>query len=93
MSRANIDGYINYLVTILIDSPNLREKSKNAIPLIFHTFFRPEAADEPVSRSDPLSLRKLKGREEVNLSGIRVVLGWKINTKKMIVRPPKTKIN
>ena len=78
-SRSSSDGYIDDLVIIVIDSPNLRERAENTIHMMFHILFRPLAVDEPIIRSDLLSLRKSNG--EGILSEIRIVLGWEINSK------------
>ena len=62
---AYMDGYIDDLISICLDTPNVRERCENTVPLLIHSTFHPLAADEPIKRSDLLSLRKLYG--EVNL--------------------------
>ena len=83
-SKASVDGYIDDLVTLVLDEPALRERAENAVPLLVHILFRPVAPDEPTDRDDPLSLRKLKG--EGNLSETKTIfrMGNKHSTKESI---------
>ena len=41
IENCHIDGYIDDMLTIIIDMEDLRERVNHAIPLLIHTFFRP----------------------------------------------------
>ena len=42
-SKASVDRYIDDLVTLVLDEPDLREREENAVPLLVHILFRPVA--------------------------------------------------
>ena len=83
------DGYIDDLITMAVDIDNNITRAQQAPPLTVHTIFRPLDPDEPLPRSDPISLRKLSGEGQPSES--KIVLGWKICTRLFRVLLPQDK--
>jgi len=65
----HIDGYIDDLLTIILNSPRLIPRGIQVIPLVCFIFFRPVHTNEPIKRTDIISDKKLKA--EGNLSEIK----------------------
>ena len=84
-----IDGFIDDLISIILDELDLPERGRNAVALALHTFFRPTNADDPVPRDDILSLRKLLA--EGGLEETKMVLGWFIDTRRFIIKLARDK--
>ena len=79
-----IDGFIDDLITIVLDKLDLPDKARNAVALALHTFFRPVNEDDPVPRDDILSLRKLLA--EGRLEETKTVLGWYIDSRAFVIK-------
>ena len=87
--QINIDGFVDDIITITLDIEELTTRAKGAVPLALHTIFRPTSADEPVTRHDVLSLRKMLG--EGCLSELKVILGWLVDTRNFLIKLPEDK--
>ena len=86
---AAADGYIDDIITVMLEIKNWVSKGQNAAPLAIHTIFRPTQKDDPIPRDDATSTRKLKG--EGTPDEAKVVLGWLINTRRFRIYLPKDK--
>ena len=49
-------GFIDCIITIIIDDPSWVERTKNTALLIIHTIFRPLHSSETLKWDDPISL-------------------------------------
>ena len=78
------DGYVDDLTTVVLDILGWAERARNAIALAIHTIFRPVNAEDPISRDDVISVRKLLA--EGKLEEIKVVLGWIIDTRRFLIK-------
>ena len=76
---AMADGYIDDIVTAMLDQADWVSRGQNAAPLAVHTVFRPVDDDDPLPRADAASKPKLKG--EGTPDEAKTVLGWLINTR------------
>ena len=76
---AAADGYIDDLITVMIEKDDWVEKGSNAAPLAVHTVFRPKDISDPLPRDDPASIRKLDG--EGTPDERKVILGWLVDTR------------
>ena len=84
-----VDGYIDDLLTITLDDPDLVTRGSQAIPLMCHTIFRPVHKNEPLPRTNILSKAKLIA--EGMPSEQKTFLGWIIDTRRMRISLPKLK--
>jgi hypothetical protein len=78
-------------ITVIPNIDNNRLRGSNAMALTLHTICRPISDQKPVYRDDCLSLSKLA--EEGMLSESAIVLGWKINTRSLLLSLPPDKFN
>ena len=83
------EGFMDDLFTAVLNDTNRNERSCNAIPLLMHILFRPVAKDEPITREDVLSIRKLLG--EGTMAEQKIILGWLLNTRLFRVFLPDDK--
>lgn len=84
-----IDGYIDDLLTLIIEELGLIKKGIHVIPLILFILFRPVHKQEPILRTDILSKAKLIA--EGMLSERKTFLGWTIDSRRMRIFLPKLK--
>ena len=84
-----MDGFIDDLISTVLDKFGLPDRARNAVALALHTFFRPINEGDPVPRDDILSLRKLLA--EGRLEETKMVLGWYIDTRAFIIKLAKDK--
>ena len=89
IDQCHIDGYIDDLITIILDTEDLQKRANHVIPLLLHTFFRPVHNSEPYERTDVLSDTKLKA--EGQLEEKKTFLGWIINTRNLRINLPSLK--
>ena len=93
MSKAGgrVDGFIDDLINVFADTPENCRRQPHVVPLAMHVTSRPHAGDEhePVPRRPILSLPKLvaEGRPEE----IQIVLGWRIDTRRLEISLPEDK--
>lgn len=76
---AKADGYIDDIITVVLDTSNWVFNSPNTAPLAIFSLFRPTDKDNPLPRNDALNKTKMEG--EGTPDEIKIVLGWKINTR------------
>ena len=86
-----VDGFIDDLINVFVDTPENCARQPHVVPLAMHVTSRPHAGagEEPVPRRPILSLPKLiaEGRPEE----VQTVLGWTINTRRLEVSLPSDK--
>ena len=84
-----IEGYIDDLLSIILDYERLILRALHAIPLLCYLFFCPVHPSEPIEQSDIIGTIKLIA--EGGLSKVKTFLGWIIDTRRMRVSLPKLK--
>ena len=84
-----MDGYIDDLLSIILEYERLILRAVHAVPLMCYLFFRPVHPLEPIERSDIIGTIKLIA--EGGLSEVKTFLGWIIDTRSMRVLLPKLK--
>jgi hypothetical protein len=89
-STSCTDSFIDNLILIFLDTPENCRKCPHAVPLAIHVTSRPHAgATEPIKRRPLLSLEKLEAK------GLPVeiqnVLGWTLDTQRLLVILPNNK--
>ena len=86
---AMADGYIDDIITIVLDVGSWLQKAVNAAPLIIHSLFRPTDTKDPLPRNESISMRKLKG--EGTPDETKIILGWKVDTRRFRIHLPAEK--
>ena len=76
-----VDDYIDDLLVLTLDGPELIIRGSQAIPLMCHIIFRPVHKNEPLPRTDILSKAKLIA--EGMPSEQKTFLRWIIDTRRM----------
>ena len=76
---ATADGYIDDIITLIVEYKDWVIRGQNAAPLAVHTVFRPTDANDPLPRADATSIPKLDG--DGTPDEVKTVLGWLINTR------------
>ena len=87
--KSYIDGYIDDLLTIILEELDLLKRGLHVIPLICLILFRPVHKNEPILRTDILSKAKLIA--EGMLAERKTFLGWIIDSRRMRVYLPQLK--
>jgi hypothetical protein len=86
-----VDGFIDDLINVFLDTPVNCLRQPNIVPLAMHLTSRPHAGDEeePIPRRPILSIPKLiaEGRPEE----VQIVLGWRLNTRLLEISLPDDK--
>jgi hypothetical protein len=90
-STARVDGFIDDLIVVFLDTASNRAKAPHAVPLAMHVTSRPHAGaeEEPVPRRNILSLPKLLA--EGTPDERQIVLGWLLDTHLLRVSLPEDK--
>jgi hypothetical protein len=90
-STARVDGFIDDLILVHLDTPTNNAKAPHAVPLAMHVTRRPHAGDsnEPITRRNILSLPKLLA--EGTPDERQIVLGWLIDTHRLLILLPDNK--
>ena len=83
-----VDGFIDDLISVFLDSPENLVRYTQTVPLAMHVTSRPHAGDsvESITRRPILSQSKLEA--EGSPAEIQIVLGWTIDTRRMLVSLP-----
>ena len=86
-----MDDFIDDLINVFVDTPANCRIQPHVVPLAIHITSRPHAGDdsEPVIRRPLLSPAKLLA--EGSPAEIQIVLGWKINTRRLTISLPDDK--
>lgn len=87
--NGNIDIYIDDSIGIAPDIGDTPSRVSRAIPLAIWMLSRPLSDNDVIPRRDMISLKKLHA--EGQMSEIKTILGWSINTRKLIISLPDHK--
>jgi hypothetical protein len=85
--KGKVDIYIDDSIGIAPDIASAPLRVMRAIPLAIRSLSRPNSVHDIVPRRDIISLKKL--RAEGQLSEIKTVLGWVINTRSLLISLPE----
>ena len=83
------DGYIDDIICVSLATDDFVARCQAVAPLAAHTIFRLISDREPIERDDPLSLRKLAGKDRP--SETKTILGWIVCTRSFKVYLPPDK--
>jgi hypothetical protein len=85
------DCFIDDIIDCHLDTPDNRRRAPHLVQMAVHVMSRPHAGD----RVEPVPRRPLLGPEKLEAEGRsserQVVLGWEINTRRLIVALPHDK--
>ena len=79
LRTAFCDDYIDDFLSVGIDIKEEVTKIQQAPTITVHAFFRLVAPDEPISRDDPISAKKLAGEGTPHEQ--KMMLGWSLCTR------------
>jgi hypothetical protein len=83
------DVFIDDIITVFLDTPENCTRAPAAVPLAIHIVGRPKAKLEPIPREPLLSMDKLAA--EGAPGEIKIVLGWQIDTRRLLIQLPDDK--
>jgi hypothetical protein len=88
-----VDGFIDDLINVFLDSEENCARQPHVVPLAMHITSRPHAGEgkEPIPRRPILSQPKLVA--EGSPAEVQVVLGWKVDTRRLEVSLPRDKFD
>ena len=83
------DCFLDDIIKVFLARWDIIKRNAASVPLAMHASMRPLAKDEPVPRKETISLTKLllKGTP----SELMILLGWLIDTRRLLLRLPKDK--
>jgi hypothetical protein len=86
-----VDGFIDDLINVFLDTLKNCRRQAHVVPLAMFVTSRPYAGNtqEPILRRAILSMEKLA--TEGTLEEIQIVLGWLIDTRRLLVALPQDK--
>jgi hypothetical protein len=86
-----VDGFIDDLINVFLDTPSNCARQPHVVPLAMHVTSRPHAGDsaEPIPRRPILSIPKLMA--EGSPDEVQIVLGWRIDTRRLMISLPDDK--
>jgi hypothetical protein len=86
-----VDGFIDDLINVYLDTIANCQRQPHVVPLAMFVTSRPHAGDdkEPILRRAILSLEKLL--KEGTPEEIQIVLGWLLDTRRLLVALPEDK--
>ena len=83
------DVYLDDMIQIFIDRPEIVSRTSSIVPLALHLLVRPNNDDEPIARNEILAADKMQAEgcpsEEMR------VLGWLLDTRRMLIKLPSDK--
>jgi hypothetical protein len=89
-STARTDGFIDDLITVALDTERNNAREAHVVPLAIHVTSRPHAGDdEPITRRSILAQAKLLA--EGSPAEIQLVLGWLLDTRRLLLSLPQDK--
>lgn len=86
---AMADGYIDDIITIVLDVGDWLKNAVNAAALIIHSIVRPTDTAGPLPHNESISIQKLKG--EGTPDEIKMILGWQVDTRRFRIHLPVEK--
>jgi len=88
--KGKVDIYIDDSIGVAPDIADAPSRVIRAIPLAIRILARPNSDTDVIPRKDIISLKKL--RAEGQLSEIKTVLGWELNTRRLLISLPSHKV-
>jgi len=89
VDSGRIDIFIDDSIGVTPDIGETPSRVARAIPLAIRTLARPLSSDDIIPRKDLISLKKLQAEGE--LSEVKIILGWEINTRSLLIALPEHK--
>ena len=90
VNEGRVDCYIDDLIHVFLDTPENCDRQPHVVPLAMHLTSRPHSGDtESIMRRPILSQPKLEAEGAPAES--QIVLGWRIDTRRMQVSLPDDK--
>ncbi len=86
MDTGKIDIFIDDFIGVAPDIGETPSRVVRAIPLAIRTLARPLSQEDIIPRKDIISLKKLQA--EGQLSEVKIILGWEINTRLLTIALP-----
>ena len=83
------DVYIDDMITVALSQDTVIHRAEAAVPLAIHAIGRPVHNDEPIKRKNLMCFRKLLA--EGRLEEVKTILGWTIDTRRLLIKLPKHK--
>ena len=77
------------IIKVFLNRLTIIKRNAASVPLAMHASMRPLSKDEPVPRKETLLLNKLL--LEGTPSKLMIVLGWLIDTRRLLLRLPRNK--
>ena len=87
--NGKVDVFVDDLIATFLDSLRNIERVPAVIPLVLSLLGRPVSDDEPIDRNEFLSIIKLLA--EGTPAEIQTVLGWILDTRRLLVQLPQDK--
>ena len=87
--RGGVNIFIDNTTTVTVDLPGNRDRARAAVSLAIYTVGQPPSENEPIPRHELVLLFKLT--TEAALDETKTLLGWQIDTKRLIVSLPDHK--
>jgi hypothetical protein len=88
-----VDGFIDDLINVFLDTAANCQRQPHVVPLVMFVTSRPHAGD----KHEPIQRRAILLLEELLLEGapaeIQIVLGWLLDTHRLLVALPDDKYN
>ena len=84
--KGQADCYIDDITTTIVDIGDNYKRAAAAVLLAIATMGRPTDTSDPIPRIDLVSLSKLKA--EAELEEIKILLGWKLDTRALEISLP-----
>lgn len=87
-----VDGFIDDLINVFLDNPLNCATQPHVVPLAMYVTSRPHAgerSEEPILRRPILSIPKLVA--EGSPAEIQTVLGWRVDTRRLLIALPNDK--
>ena len=83
------DSYLDDMIQLFLATPANIQRCPSIVPLIVHVMTRPVAPDEPIRRKEMLEADKLTA--EGAPAELQRVLGWMVDTRRLLLSLPSEK--
>jgi hypothetical protein len=87
--QGKVDCYLDDLISVIPDLNDNELRGASAVPLAIHLIGRPISDSEPIPRDPLISIKKLLA--EGGLEEIQTVLGWILDTRRILILLPVDK--
>ena len=88
--KGSVDVYLDDMIQLFLDRQDIIDRASAVVPLVLHLFVRPNhPTDEPIKHTDILAEDKMMA--EGSPSEVMRVLGWELDTRRLLLILPKKK--